>query len=387
MTEAVAGYIDVTSPLFGSDEGQRIASLVLSAGNSSVANSSFVLNASNGTRTQIYLVPTNSSSFSAAEEDDASLIEVSLKVPVFSPLLAAMVPYCATFDPNPPAPCPLSVQACDSPASEHSSQRFVYAPATGVIRPLWSSTTTASPNGTTSSDTQTRKRDYVVQAAQVFQEAAAMPSGSASASAVASASSSTPILSSAMPAVSSVMKAAAAAPTAPSTMAAAAAPSPSSAPASSDSGPAQSVSLVFTPVNAAAVLSVDDDASDESMPQHVRPNQPSQSAIPMTSSTMSSAPAPAQTSAAAGLPLDGSADSTSSAGQGDDLALDPMPVAQSIEGTDSEEQDPSVEAEYLQPADDESAPAPSSTMSGSASSSAPMVSLPHSLAAVPTPKA
>lgn len=270
MSEGTAGYIDVTSPLFGSDEGQRIASLVLSSGGNvtNAGNSSFVLNASNGTRTEIYLVPSNSSNF-VADSTDASLIEVTLKVPVFNPLTAATVPYCASFDPNPPSPCPLSVQKCGAADSEHLSQRFVYSPSTGVIRPLWavgSNGTTSATGGNSTTAPSAKKRDYVVQAAMVKANAANATSSSVTASSTASASaSSTPL-----PSSSSVASSAASSSSVPTSSSSASASASASlvaaaaaaAPTASSSSPAnvqpaQSVSLVFTPVNPAAVLSVD----------------------------------------------------------------------------------------------------------------------------------
>ena len=39
-------------------------------------------------------------------------VQVTLQVPVFEPQSASMRQYCATFDPNPPAPAPLTVDRC-----------------------------------------------------------------------------------------------------------------------------------------------------------------------------------------------------------------------------------------------------------------------------------
>ena len=124
------GYIDVTSPVFNSTTAQRIASLVLST-NGTDANSTFVLNASNNIRTQVYLVPVNSTANSTGP------IEVNLKVPIFVASSAAVEPYCATFDPSPQAPAPLTVMPCSNNDTVHASQKFLYNPDTGIIHPDW----------------------------------------------------------------------------------------------------------------------------------------------------------------------------------------------------------------------------------------------------------
>lgn len=131
--------------------------------------------------------------------------------------------------------------------SEHVSQRFVYSANTGVIRPLWSvSNDTATPAPAQ------KKRDYVVQAAMIKDAAVNASVASVAAAAVsptsspaATPTSSTASMSSSIPIAN---------PAASSILAAAAAAAPSPSPSSVQS--AQSVSLVFTPLNAAAVLSV-----------------------------------------------------------------------------------------------------------------------------------
>ncbi|KAK4685718.1 hypothetical protein P7C73_g4424, partial [Tremellales sp. Uapishka_1] len=142
------GYIDVTSPVFNSTVAQRIASLVLSTSNETDTNSTFVLNASNNIRTQVYLVPINSNatSVSAASVDDTTPdgpIEVNLKLPIFVAALASVQPYCATFDPSPASPAPLTVKLCSNETTTHESQRFLYNPSTGVIHPDWTPSTTS----------------------------------------------------------------------------------------------------------------------------------------------------------------------------------------------------------------------------------------------------
>jgi hypothetical protein len=64
-------------------------------------------------------------------------MQVILQLPVFNESSATMVPYCATYDPNPPAAKPLTVDPCMQNNQEHKSQRFNYNSNTGVITPMW----------------------------------------------------------------------------------------------------------------------------------------------------------------------------------------------------------------------------------------------------------
>lgn len=127
---------------------------------SEFGNSTFILNASESNHTQVYMVPLNSTDSGVQGED----IPVALKVPVFNPDSASMEGYCATYDPQPPAPAPLSAEPCfyDEPTGPHKSQVFAYTPSTSVIRPMWfsgetdeedslddpSSNSTVKPDGT-----------------------------------------------------------------------------------------------------------------------------------------------------------------------------------------------------------------------------------------------
>ncbi|WWD06981.1 hypothetical protein V865_005078 [Kwoniella europaea PYCC6329] len=144
------GYIDVTSPVFNSTTATRIASLVLSTSNGTDANSTFVLNASSNIRTQVYLVPLNqgnstvASAAASANSTSTSPISVNLKVPIFVASTATVEPYCATFDPSPENPAPLTVTPCtNETVSSHESQKFLYNPDTGVIHPDWQPSTDA----------------------------------------------------------------------------------------------------------------------------------------------------------------------------------------------------------------------------------------------------
>lgn len=121
-----------------SEAGQRIASLVLVEPDSAISefgNSTFILNASENNRTQLFMVSLNTTDSGVQGED----IPVALKVPVFNPESASIEGYCATYDPQPPAPAPLSVERCfyDEPTGAHKSQVFAYTPSTSVIRPMW----------------------------------------------------------------------------------------------------------------------------------------------------------------------------------------------------------------------------------------------------------
>lgn len=123
-------------------------------------NNTFILNASENNQTQLYMVALNTTDSGVQGED----IPVALKVPVFNPDSASIEGYCATYDPQPPAPAPLSAEPCfyDEPTGPHKSQVFAYTPSTSVIRPMWfggeteeeepmespSSNSTVKPDGT-----------------------------------------------------------------------------------------------------------------------------------------------------------------------------------------------------------------------------------------------
>ncbi|KAG8933919.1 hypothetical protein FRC02_010950 [Tulasnella sp. 418] len=150
--EGVEGVIDIVSPM-AEAAARKIASLMLS--NDPSDKTSFVLNASNSSATHVFLVPVKSSNDTTTAESSEETIPVTLHVPVFSPDEASMVQYCATYDPNPPSPSPLTAQPCTSEVTTHSSQIFSYNPANGVIIPMWAVNSVASDPSSASSETDT----------------------------------------------------------------------------------------------------------------------------------------------------------------------------------------------------------------------------------------
>ncbi|TFY64976.1 hypothetical protein EVG20_g5756 [Dentipellis fragilis] len=157
QSQGVPGRIDIVSPVINKSEGERIASLVLapadatsitaSATNSTSSSPAdgapFVLNASQNNQTQIYLVPvppSDSSSapdFLAASSNSSSPLSpnemlVTLQLPVFDPKSATIVPFCATFDPNPPKPAPLTAQACEGSGMSSGGNSTAPAVASGL---------------------------------------------------------------------------------------------------------------------------------------------------------------------------------------------------------------------------------------------------------------
>ena len=160
---------------------ERLASLVLSTVNSTdnvssnstktalEAASPFVLDASNTTQTQFFLVinegETPPATLNETNADSSSAnIKVTLRVPVFEPAEASMRSYCATFDPNPPTPAPLRMERCftegttanSSFSLEHRSQTFTYSPSSGIVAPLWS----FASNSATSGDVHDKQMNF-----------------------------------------------------------------------------------------------------------------------------------------------------------------------------------------------------------------------------------
>ncbi|KAG8915631.1 hypothetical protein FRC00_002208, partial [Tulasnella sp. 408] len=236
----VEGVVNIVSPVTGSSTGEKIASLLLS--NDPATNNAFVLNASNSSATHVFLVPANSTA--AAASDDGS-IPVALHVPVYSPDKASMVDYCMTYDPNPPAPVPLTAQSCTDQVTDHQSQVFSYNPSTGVIVPMW----TVAPSST---DPSAASDDTTSSTASASATSSVLASTSSTASSSSATDSASPTTSAAPVKRSSEVDAAAAAnPDDPDcdnadTVAAASAGNSTMTP--------QDVTLIFTPSNAAGVL-------------------------------------------------------------------------------------------------------------------------------------
>lgn len=309
--DGAPGYIDVTSPMFNSTTAQRIASLVLSTSNGTDSNSTFVLNASNNIRTQVYLVPIAASNETSSSTTDGSPIAVNLKVPIFVPTSATVEPYCATFDPAPSAPAPMSVMPCMLEKVAHSSQTFLYYADTGVIHPDWQPAPASQSVLDTMSDSvddsvDSMGMDPQMNIDEVMSESAtSMPLGTGSASirsmsaaasmtgsmsdnasatetASMSMTSTIPDLPTMMPTMtaSSSMGAQAAgmtsssAPSASSSMTASASASasgPASAPPAS--GSPNNVTLVFTPANPSAQSDFASTSAETSSFENSEPTQ------------------------------------------------------------------------------------------------------------------
>ncbi|KAG9047529.1 hypothetical protein FS837_002053 [Tulasnella sp. UAMH 9824] len=236
----VEGVINIVSPVASSSSGEKIASLLLS--NDPATNNAFVLNASNSSATHVFLVPTNSTA--AAASDDGS-IPVALHVPVYSPDKASMVDYCMTYDPNPPAPVPLTAQSCTDQVTDHQSQVFSYNPSTGVIVPMW----TVAPSST---DPSASSDDAASSTASATATSSVLASTSSTASSSSATDSASPTSSAAPVKRSSEADAAAVAnpddPDCDNTDSVAAAS------AGNSTMTPQDVTLIFTPSNAAGVL-------------------------------------------------------------------------------------------------------------------------------------
>ncbi|TCD68024.1 hypothetical protein EIP91_011635 [Steccherinum ochraceum] len=169
--DGVPGRIDIMSPTANATLSQRIASLVISStapDGTYQAGVPFILNASGSNSTQIYLVtrpdsqpdssnstmPSNSTSSdpsiagpsnsttsgsSSTNSTSSGFVKVALEIPMFNTEDVSMKTFCATFDPEPAQPAPLTVEDCMGPneTQAHKSQLFAYDPNTGIIRPMW----------------------------------------------------------------------------------------------------------------------------------------------------------------------------------------------------------------------------------------------------------
>ncbi|KDQ19097.1 hypothetical protein BOTBODRAFT_143303 [Botryobasidium botryosum FD-172 SS1] len=165
MTTGILGTIDIVSPVFRSSVGKPIASLVLKdipASNDVKDDSSppaLVLTASSQKSSGVWLneIP------NAPPIEDGSELTVSFSLPVLRPESSLYDIWCTTFDPNPPAGEPFTVQPCNDTITAQSSQRFAYNPESGFIRPLWpvppaapvSNSTAPASNSTTPTSNST----------------------------------------------------------------------------------------------------------------------------------------------------------------------------------------------------------------------------------------
>ncbi|KAF8498533.1 hypothetical protein F5888DRAFT_1689789 [Russula emetica] len=138
----VPGRIDIMSPTDDVSGGKRIASLVLASSTSATSEdsatspSAFVLNASDINGTQVYLLPSPSNSSKSMLTPDE--IGVRIQLEMFDVTSASNVPYCATYDPDPPAPAPLTADECtEDPVDKRRSQLFAFDRTTRVVRPMW----------------------------------------------------------------------------------------------------------------------------------------------------------------------------------------------------------------------------------------------------------
>ncbi|KAF8273083.1 hypothetical protein EI94DRAFT_50347 [Lactarius quietus] len=75
---------------------------------------------------------------SSSEYDTTYEKGVTIRMPMFDMASASTTQYCATFDPNPPAPAPLRAEKCtENPVGKDRSQLFAFNELTGVVRPMW----------------------------------------------------------------------------------------------------------------------------------------------------------------------------------------------------------------------------------------------------------
>lgn len=207
--ETVVNWIRLnTLQTLGTSAEQKVGSLVLTDDPTNPTNStsdgmtmsdpqSFVLDASKTNQTQIYLVANPSSSNTTASQGaNSSDIPVMIELPIFVPSRASDVPFCATYDPNPPAPVPFTMQPCLDPTAEgiddatvHKSQTFLYNSQTGAIKPKWFSDPSAgnNTNSTQSSSPSQRPTQADVVSARYDVSSSSSAAGSAALSTTANA--------------------------------------------------------------------------------------------------------------------------------------------------------------------------------------------------------
>ncbi|EAU90633.1 hypothetical protein CC1G_09873 [Coprinopsis cinerea okayama7 len=129
----MVGTVAIMSHVDNSTTGRKLASLYMDTR----GDGPYVLNASEKNATQLFLVASSKSDLTTDYDD-------STEVPVMLQAAINDASYCATYDPNPPQPEPLTMELCitlkdstgDS-AGAHKSQTFSYNKDSGVIRPMW----------------------------------------------------------------------------------------------------------------------------------------------------------------------------------------------------------------------------------------------------------
>lgn len=96
--------------------------------------------------TPMYLLAMDSKELESMLTQDE--IPVTFQLPMFDVASANIVPYCATYDPAPPAPAPLITARCtENPVGKSQSQLFAFDRTTGVVRPMWFSTQDSGSDG------------------------------------------------------------------------------------------------------------------------------------------------------------------------------------------------------------------------------------------------
>ncbi|KAJ7708837.1 hypothetical protein B0H17DRAFT_366665 [Mycena rosella] len=119
------GHVDITSPNNspeGLNNATTIGHLLLNT-----TSTPYVLDASEKNMTTLYMVPSDGN-------------HITLELPLFDPAQNTTSRFCATFDPNPPAPEPLTMTPCfnsSNATTTHASQTFLYDQSSGVVQPMW----------------------------------------------------------------------------------------------------------------------------------------------------------------------------------------------------------------------------------------------------------
>jgi hypothetical protein len=156
MPDGIPGMVNLVGTIPNSSTPTVFASMVLAPTNDNNTESPFVLDASNTNGTVAYLMMEPGS----ATPDGLNGSDVWLRFPVANSVDLIVEDYCATFDPNPPVPAPMVVNQCmPDLQNAHLSQRFLYTPLTGVLRPVYLSNTSVPIANISAPTLATDKRD------------------------------------------------------------------------------------------------------------------------------------------------------------------------------------------------------------------------------------